>query len=84
MGEEALKIARPGCLPIGSADAHFVPVVGSPVRSSATCWSCSSCLASSSWRQRRNGSSGVGFAGLLFMVLNSNGLVGCLGIAKAL
>ena len=84
MGEEALKIARPGWLPTGSADTHFVPVVGSPVRNSATCWACSSCLASSSWRQRRNGSLGAGFAGLLVMVLNSDSLVGCLGIAKAL
>ena len=53
-------------------------------RSSATCLACSSCLASSSWCQRRNWSSGARFAGLLVMVLNSNGLVGCLGIAKAL
>ena len=53
-------------------------------RSLATYLACSSCLASNSWRQRRNWSSGARFVGLLVMVLNSNGLVGCLGIAKAL
>ena len=53
-------------------------------RSSATCLACSSYLASSSWRQRRNWSSGARFAGLLVMVLNSDGPVGCLGTAKAL
>ena len=52
-------------------------------RSSATCLACSSCLASSSWRQRRNWSSGARFAGLLVMVLKSDGPVGCLGTTKA-
>ena len=50
---------------------------------SATYLACSSCLASSSCRQRRNWSSGVKFAGLLAMALNSDGPVGCLGVAKA-
>ena len=54
------------------------------LRSSATCLACSSCLASNSWRQRRNWSSGARFAGLLIKVLNSDGLVRCLGIAKTL
>ena len=31
-GEEALTIARPGWLPTGFADAHFLPATGSPVR----------------------------------------------------
>ena len=52
--------------------------------SSATCLACSFCLATNSWGQRRNWSSGARFAGLLVMVLNSDGPVGCLGIAKAL
>ena len=54
------------------------------LRSSATCLACSSYLASNSWRQRRNWSSGARFAGLLVMVLNSDGPVKCLGIAKVL
>ena len=53
-------------------------------RSSATCLACFSCLASNSWHQRRNSSSGARFAGLLVIVLNSDGPVGGLGIAKAL
>ena len=51
--------------------------------SSTICLAYSSCLASNSWRQRRNWSSGARFAGLLVMVLNSDGSMGCLGIAKA-
>ena len=53
-------------------------------RSSATCLACSSCLASSSWRQRRSWSSGAKFTGFLVMMLNSDGPVGCLGVAKVL
>ena len=40
------------------------------LHSSATCLACSSCLASNSWRQMRNWSSGARFAGLLVIVLN--------------
>ena len=47
------------------------------------CWACSSCFASISWRHRRNWSSGARFAGLLVMVVNSDGPTGWLGIAKA-
>ena len=53
-------------------------------RSSATCLACSSCLASKTWRHRRNWSLGAKFAGFLVMVLNSDGPMGGLGIAKAL
>ena len=83
MGEDSLAIARPGWLPTGSVDDRFLPAAGC-TRSSATSWAYSSCLASSSWHQRMNWSSEARFAGLLVMVLNSDGLVGCLGIAKAL
>ena len=44
--------------------------------SSATCLACSSCLTSNSWRQRRSWYSGSRFAGLLVMVLNSDGPMG--------
>ena len=44
---------------------------------------CSSCLASISWRQRRNWSSRGWFAGLLDMTVSSNGPVGCSRMAKA-
>ena len=52
-------------------------------RNSATCLACSSCLASISWRQRRNWSSGGWFAELLDMIVSSNGPVGCSRMAKA-
>ena len=52
--------------------------------SSTICLAYSSCLASISWCQRRNWSSGAKFAGLLIMALNFDGPMGCLGIAKAL
>ena len=42
-------------------------------RNPATCLACSSCLASISWHQRRNRSSGGWFAGLLDMTVNSDG-----------
>ena len=51
---------------------------------SATCLACSSYLASISLRQRRSLSLGFMFAGLVAMAVNSDGIVGCLGIAKAL
>ena len=54
------------------------------LRSSTTCLTCSSCLASNSCRQRRNWSSGARFAGLLVMVLSSDGPMGCLGTTKDL
>ena len=50
---------------------------------SAICRAYSSCFASISWRQRRNWSSGAWFAELLVMAMNSDCLMGCLGIAKA-
>ena len=53
-------------------------------RNSATFLACSSCLASISWRKRRNWSSGGWFAELLDMTVDSDGLVGCSRMAKAL
>ena len=50
---------------------------------SATFLACTSCLASISWRQRRNWSSGGWFAGFLDMTVSSNGSVGCSRTAKA-
>ena len=52
-------------------------------RNSATCLACSSCLASISWRQRRNWSSGGRFVGLLDMTVSSDGPVGCSRTTKA-
>ena len=51
-------------------------------RNSAICLACSSCLASISWRQRRNWSSGGWFARLLDMTVSSDGPVGCSRMAK--
>ena len=50
---------------------------------SAPSLACSSCLASISWCQRRNWSSGGRFAGLLDMTVSSDGPVGCSRMAKA-
>ena len=50
----------------------------------AICRACSSFFASISWSQRRNRSSRAWFTGLLVKAVNSNDLMGCLGIAKAL
>ena len=52
-------------------------------RNSTTCLAGSSCLASISWSQRRNWSSGGWFAGLLDMTLSSDGPMGCSRMAKA-
>ena len=52
-------------------------------RNSTTYLACSSCLASISWRQRRNWSSGGWFAGLLDMTVSSDGSVGCWRMDKA-
>ena len=43
-------------------------------RNSAIYLACSSCLASISWRQRRNWSSGERFVGLLDMTMSSDGM----------
>ena len=51
-------------------------------RNSATCLACSSCLASISWRQRRNWSSRGRFSGLLDMTVSSDSLVGCSRIQR--
>ena len=53
-------------------------------RNSATCLACSSCLASISWHQRRNWSSGGRFAGLLDMTVSSDSPVGCSRTVKTL
>ena len=51
---------------------------------SAICMACSSCLTSISLCQGRSWSSGVRFAGLVVMEVNSGGTTGCLGIAESL
>ena len=50
---------------------------------SAIFQACFSCFASISWRQMRNWSSGAWFVGFLVMAVNSDGPMGCLGIAEA-
>ena len=52
-------------------------------RNLTTYLTCSSCLASISWRQRRNWSSGGRFAGLQDMTVSSDDPVGCSRTAKA-
>ena len=85
MGEEALAIARPGWLPTGSADACFLPATGSPVRT-VRLLSGPAPLVSLPVLGARGGTGlrGLDSLGLLVIVLNFDGLVGYLGIAKAL
>ena len=52
-------------------------------RNSTIYLACSSCLASISWRQRRNWSSRGWFAEFLDMTVSSDGPVGCSRMAKA-